>query len=553
MSRKPRSLKVAVLGGGVLAALSCVSCSTPPAPPLHDLLGTTKGAAKPLPYRLMIADVNVDEQAATRPPASDSGWSPVPVDLAGVQEGVARAVRASRTFNDPDQPSTPRSSRIPDAPDRTDLAETWSPERRAFDVAPKPSREFVLDQAFRAKADLVLEVEVRKHNVAYDGWESGSVHFWELVLDFLLAFPQWWIANELYRADVEVEARLLSVGTRAVVWSNVFRPQEVAPVRLSSFDRGIAWLWLDSFVVPTNFTLENYARAGQHALPYAWNSIFQQLARDLATAPFAIPEEELAKTLVLSIGVGEQEHRVPDLDVPNKDATQFSRLLQELGGLPEEHVIELTGARATRATILASLAELSSRLNHRDTLIVYYAGYGFALGPKAHLVPYDFEPERSATTGLALEELSRVLDGAAGTQAIILDTSFAGGEEGTRTLPSTRVGLDAPDGDADATPSFERLAQGRSVLLAARPAEAVSRQSFDAEDKAGMFTARFLRAAASTDLDRNNDGWLDLTEVFERAKRDTRELSSLVGRSQHPTWLGQASTVRLTRNAKDPR
>ena len=528
-----------------LLLLSLYSCASPMTPPLAEVLARVEAAESAVPFRIAVAPVSVTDDVARRPKAGSHGWSPVPLDLHGLRANTIQAIHASGRFR--------RADVLELATDTGEGPQLSAPDEGsglAFAVPKGLGETELLECAFDRRADAVLQLAVRTHRVLHEGWASDSVRFWELFLDLNLLFPQWWIYNELYRADVEVEARLLAVGTGREVWRRIYCTDGLPPKKLSPLDRRLAWYWFDSFVTPRKHDLENWVSAGQHTLPVAWNHIFVSLARDLSSESFVDDISRLSKTLVLAVGVGQQRSGIPDLDTPNKDAAQFSRALRELGEVPAAHVVELTGSRATRQAILASLRELVARMNEADSLLIYYSGYGLARHRQLALVPYDYQPDEVDSRAIPLETLRSLLDGAPGRHAILLDTSFGSERPGTRTLGDGRApGSKLGKGEAPMPLStdIERLAKGRSVLLAARIDEAVDRASVDPEDKSGLFTARLLHALRQRELDVDENGWVDLTEAFEQARIDTEELASLSGFSQHPTSYGEPARVPVAR------
>ena len=75
-----------------------------------------------------------------------------------------------------------------------------------------------LNQAYAERDDLILRLRVRRYEVSYLGEEThrgryiGAIVAWSQ-----LVFPAWWIADEDYECNLEVEATLVAGGIKVAL------------------------------------------------------------------------------------------------------------------------------------------------------------------------------------------------------------------------------------------------------------------------------------------------------------------------------------------------
>src|SRR5579859_4323452 len=99
------------------------------------------------------------------------------------------------------------------------------------------------------------------------------------------------------------------------------------------------------------------------------------------------------QSYALVIGIARYAN-LPDsaqLHYPDRDAESiYTTLISQQGGqFPANHVHLLTGADASKASILHELEDwLPSVTTPGDRVLVYFAGHGFISGGKGYLAPY---------------------------------------------------------------------------------------------------------------------------------------------------------------------
>jgi hypothetical protein len=529
----------------LLLALGLPACAAPPAPPLATALEAVPKSREPAPLRLAVGPLETAPEASLGPRGEGEHWAPIPFDAPGARAGLVAAAAAPRAFEE---------VRFLDALAEREVARGDAPllEGQAFRV-PDPAPEgAVVAAAFDARADLALTLRVLRHRVRYEG--RNSLFLPNIANFFFGIWTAWLVADEQYAGEVTLDAEVRAVGTGARLWQR--RYERSAVLDLDHFQRG--WMLTGIFTVPAWLSADNYRAAGKVVLPYAWNEVAAALARDLGdlSAELRRPEARprLAKTLAVVAGVGRHD-ALEDLATADADAAAFAALLQGGAGAPERHVLARRGAEPTRGRVLADLRDRAGRARPGDTVLFYFSGFGFAEGGEAYLVPSDLDPARPTATAISLAEVDAALAAALGArQVVLLDTSFAGGgpaQAATRTLPGARPG--APADEAPLREALERLARGRTLVVAAAPGRAATRRSPASEDGLGLLTASLVDAASTGALDQDRDGAVDLAEAFPAAQREARRLSKRAGFAQVPLALGEPGRgVVLARVAPQP-
>ncbi|GIW72770.1 MAG: hypothetical protein KatS3mg102_2312 [Planctomycetota bacterium] len=590
---RPRPAAAAArLRAAVLALGAVAGCATPPAAPLEEVLAAqVVQAPAPSDLRLAVAPLAVLPEAALGPEAAEEdSWSPVPIEPAALREQLTRAVVASGAFR-PERvrfldalaeaeravpgPLAPAAGAAdgaaadPQDGERDATAAQQHGGRRVLQVPPPLPLVAILDAAFARGDDLALVLRVRRHAIRFAGTNGW---YWPNVLTYLaFVWPAWFVADERYAAELELEAALYAVGSARELWRKSYAAAPLAD--LDHIDHGLQPFRIIGL---QRLGPSNYALAAQRLMPYAVNQLAAALGRDLAAGLWQQPRERFAartaKTLALCVGVGRyQDPAIRDPRLASDDASAFAALLvdPQRGGLPARNVTLLVERAPTRAAVLAALDAMRRRAREGDTLLVYFAGLGFESEGQLYLAPHDLVAARPTETALAVDELLAALGGSGAREVIILDASFgeppgASGRE-LRTLARASVpalpppaperarqwlegllGADAPPGaghgDGGAAPARCTL------VLGADPGTAALALSPLPEDKHGLFTARLLDAASWAKADEDRDGWLSLAELLGPAERDTVRLSGQAGMVQVPLVLGhEPGEVRLVR------
>lgn len=199
---------------------------------------------------------------------------------------------------------------------------------------------------------------------------------------------------------------------------------------------------------------------------------------------------------VLAVGVNSYANHDFDLKYAVADARDFGdewqRQQTKLGTYAETKVVALTDAQATKANVLAALADLAAKVQPEDSVVIYFAGHGTAQQNRFYLVPHDlgYEGGRDAIDEAGLKtilahsisdaELQDALEGVdAGQLLMVIDACNSGQaleSDERRRGPMNSKGL--------AQLAYEK---GMYILTAA--------QSYQAAQEASKFGHGFLTFA----------------------------------------------------------
>ena len=112
---------------------------------------------------------------------------------------------------------------------------------------------------------------------------------------------------------------------------------------------------------------------------------------------------------MLTIGIDKYSDSSLNLDYSVADANAIGQALIKSSKIASN--TSLYNENATKPKILAELKEVSHG-NQQDTLIIYFAGHGMALGKEWYFLPYETKmqptPEQIAATGITATELSEI-------------------------------------------------------------------------------------------------------------------------------------------------
>lgn len=271
---------------------------------------------------------------------------------------------------------------------------------------------------------------------------------------------------------------------------------------------------------------------------------------------------------ILAVGVNKYSNPQYNLKYAVADAQDFSAELKRQQELLRRYakveIVSLSDTEATKANIIQKLAQLATRVQPEDAVIIYFAGHGTAHGKQFYLIPHDLGykgarenlNEAGLQTILAhsisdreLEKLFQGID--AGQLLLVIDACNSGQAleaEEKRRGPMNSKGL--------AQLAYEK---GMYVLTAA--------QSYQAAQEAAKFGHGFLTYALVEDglkqgkADRepkdraiNLREWLNYaTEQVPRMQEENM-LDALRGRSRYLNFVGDGSGPKDTKsNVQRPR
>jgi hypothetical protein len=103
---------------------------------------------------------------------------------------------------------------------------------------------------------------------------------------------------------------------------------------------------------------------------------------------------------VLAIGINRfaKEAGVSNLECCVPDAQAVARLFRQQGAklFKQIHITPLFDDQATREGILKAVTTLAAKARAQDTLVLYVASHGLAVGQRFYLVPHDFKLAKAA-------------------------------------------------------------------------------------------------------------------------------------------------------------
>lgn len=243
------------------------------------------------------------------------------------------------------------------------------------------------------------------------------------------------------------------------------------------------------------------------------------------------------------VGIEQYRQKLPKADYAVHDAQVVNEYLTKVMGLQEENVALLVDDHAARTDLVKYVEKwLPNRVEKGDTVFIYFSGHG-APNPKtgeAYMVPYDGDPAYIDTTGYPLKRLYEELATLPAKEVIVmLDSCFSGA--GGRSVIAKGM---RPMGLSVETPV---LAKGKTVVLAASSGDQVS-STYDAKGH-GLFTY-FMLKGLQGEADQNQDGAVDLQEVFEYLKPQVERIARReYNNEQTPQLLGShelpAAGIRL--------
>jgi len=273
--------------------------------------------------------------------------------------------------------------------------------------------------------------------------------------------------------------------------------------------------------------------------------VVRTVTRVMPQAP-APPGVTVAHRWAVVIGVGEYEQKgIPRLRYAVRDAEAVYQFLTTKGGYPKENVLLLTDTTPEKPTlqnIRRAFGDFLFRKPGRsDMVLIYYAGHGApeidAAGTESdglskYLIPRDADPDSLYSTALPMDEIQRIFARIASERVVmLLDTCYSGTVGGrTFTRQQTR--------SANLSDQFlERLtrSRGRVVITASGPNEVALELPALGH---GIFTY-YLLEGLSGKADRNGDGIVTVSELYEYVEDQVDRRARAAGGRQRPMMKGE--------------
>jgi len=245
----------------------------------------------------------------------------------------------------------------------------------------------------------------------------------------------------------------------------------------------------------------------------------------------------------LVVGIEQYRQGLPSADFSVHDAEIVDKYLTGVLGYPQENVVKLLNDRATK-TDLEKYVEswLPNRVGKDDTVFLYFSGHG-APDPQtgdAYLIPYDGDPAFVEKTGYPLKRFYDSLGKLPAKQVVVmLDSCFSGAGGRSVVAKGMRPMFISVENPVLAT-------SGKMVVLTASAGNQVS--STYLTKGHGLLTYFFLKGLKG-EGDRNNDGGIDLAELFAYIKSQVENVARReFNNEQTPQLLG--SPELLSRGVK---
>ena len=237
------------------------------------------------------------------------------------------------------------------------------------------------------------------------------------------------------------------------------------------------------------------------------------------------------------IGVEQYRKDLPRVNFASHDAKVMKEYLTKRLGFAEENVVSLVNEHAAKSDMEKYLEYwLPEHVDHDSTVLIYYSGHG-ASNFKTHegyLLPFDADPTYLDGTGYSLKRLYETLEKSSAREVVVmLDSCFSG--TGGRSVMSKDL--------RPVIVSVENpvLAGGKTVVLTA--SSGVQASSTYSSKSHGLLTY-FLLKGLQGSADQNNDGTIDLSEVYTYVKPHVETVARQeFNNEQTPQLLGSAAML----------
>jgi hypothetical protein len=481
---------------------------------------------KPIRYRVVLTPVKVgfDRQAVNRETEEQHS---VEIDPDKFQEAMARALREVSLFE-----------RV----------------RNIKGGEREKSPEEILLNAWDHYDDLILEFTVKKYLNYY-----GGINGWFIPNIFIWGYgwvPSWWVADERYGGEIAVEAKFVSAHSNREIYKREFAAKVVRD--LDDFERG--WMLLGIFRVPVFAALgpDNWRRINEVVMPFAVRKVQKKLLADVSedfsglsgSAAFA---QRMRKCLALVVGLSHYEdYYFHNIKFSARDARAFHDFLVDPrgGGIPKKNVRLLLNEHASLTNVREALKGfLARRARSKDTVIVYFAGYGGIEQGRSgrfdkYIIPYDARGRDLAKSALSLAELIRSLrDIKARDVILIVDGSFSGNPKGRSYFFRKKGEVVAPP--KKSVPDVLEVATQPNVSVLLSGAETQVAAEIE-EIRHGLFTF-FLLQGLGGQADANKDDDITVAEMAAYLASKVPMRAALEGLEQTPVVAGKKRKTAFLR------
>ena len=227
----------------------------------------------------------------------------------------------------------------------------------------------------------------------------------------------------------------------------------------------------------------------------------------------------------------------PPLNLAVRDAKAVAAALRK-AGVRQYDEVEVTEALDADATVIhleQIIEQMASKINPRDTFVLFAAAHGTSKDGRFYLIPQDYDGGTNPTSlqkrALSQDRLQDWLGNRikARKAVLLLDTC----ESGALVGGYTRSRTDVPASEA----AIGRLheATGRPVLTAA----AEGKPAFEGYEGHGVFTWALLDALKNGD--RDNNGTIELSELVVHVQNQVPKIAAKLDGRGFATVAARAS------------
>ena len=254
-------------------------------------------------------------------------------------------------------------------------------------------------------------------------------------------------------------------------------------------------------------------------------------------AASAIPGQRYA----VIIGIGAYQDERLNLSYTVNDAQGLYDLLTDplYGAIPKENVQLLLSEEATTANIRKALNALRRKATPDDTVIIYYSGHGAPEEDQTYWVTYDADIDDLLSTALSSNDIADMLDRISSKQLITFLDSCYSAATVKRTHQSRSIPTEIP---------WDKFTGEGRVIISASNGKELSLE-LD-EYKHGVFTYYLLEGLKGK-ADKNEDGYVEVEEIWDFVKRQVQDKARAEGNKQTPILQGELSAgIALTMNSE---
>ena len=230
---------------------------------------------------------------------------------------------------------------------------------------------------------------------------------------------------------------------------------------------------------------------------------------------------------MVTIGVNDFKDMSANLSFAAKDSRdilqKFSDQAQTLFEKENIETVNITNDRANKANILNTIADLASRVEPQDYIVLFVASHGIVLDGQYYIVTHDYDGTLDPAKMVSSNEIIDLTKKLASlNQLLILDTCHAGG------IDNIISGL------YDSKVSVLAKKSGLHIYASANSKE----EALDGYKGNGLFTYTILQGLDNNpEADRRKRGLVSIQDLGGFSKEETEKISKGLGHLQTPTII----------------